>query len=103
MVNTISGNVSKLNNKTKAITLATGTWSGTVSPYKYTISDSNIIGNNTIVQISLPSSMTTEQRTAYKKAQIESGDVSAGKVVMYAYGTKPSINIPITLSIGGGY
>lgn len=102
-VNTISGNVSKLNNKTKAITLTTGTWSGTAAPYKYVISDLNIIGNNTIVQISLPSSMTTEQRTAYKKAQIESGDVSAGKVVMYAYGTKPSINIPITLSIGGGY
>ena len=102
-VNTISGNVSKLNNKTKAITLATGTWSGTATPYKYTISDSNIIGSNTIVQISLPSSMTTSQRTAYKKAQIESGDVSAGKVVLYAYGTKPSENIPIVLSIGGGY
>ena len=102
-VNTISGNVSKLNNKTKAITLSTGTWSGTAAPYKYTISDTNIIGSNTIVQISLPSSMTTSQRTAYKKAQIESGDVSAGKVVLYAYGTKPSENIPIVLSIGGGY
>lgn len=55
------------------------------------------------MQISLPSTMSTEQRTAYKKAQIESGDVTAGNVIMYAYGTKPSINIPITLSIGGGY
>lgn len=83
--------------------MATGTWSGTSVPYKYTISDSNIIGSNTLVQLSLPSNMTADQRTAYKKAQIESGDVSAGKVVMYAYGTKPTINIPITLSIGGGY
>ena len=87
----------------KSVTLSTGTWSGTSAPYKYTISDSNIIGSNTIVQLSLPSSMTTSQRTAYRKAQIESGDVSAGKVVLYAYGTKPSENIPITLSIGGGY
>ena len=47
--------------------------------------------------------MTASQRTAYKKAQIESGDVSAGKVVLYAYGSKPSENIPIVLSIGGGY
>lgn len=47
--------------------------------------------------------MTTAQRSAYRKAQIESGDVSAGKLVLYAYGTKPSENIPIVLSIGGGY
>ena len=102
-MNAISGNVSKLNNKVKSITLTTGSWSGSAAPYKYTISDSNIIGGNTIVQLSLPSSMTTTQRIAYRKAQIESGDVSAGKVVLYAYGTKPSENIPITLSIGGGY
>lgn len=95
--------MSKLNNKVKPLTLVTGSWSGSSAPYKYTISDTNIIGSNTIVQLSLPSSMTTSQRTAYKKAQIESGDVSAGKVVLYAYGTKPSENIPITLSIGGGY
>ena len=102
-MNTISGNVSKLNNKVTSVTLATGTWSGTTAPYTYTISDSNIIGSNTIVQLSLPSSMTTSQRNAYRKAQIESGDVSAGKIILYAYGTKPSENIPIVLSIGGGY
>ena len=87
----------------KSVTLATGSWIGAAAPYKYTISDSNIIGGNTIVQLSLPSSMTTSQRIAYRKAQIESGDVSAGKLILYAYGTKPSENIPIVLSIGGGY
>ena len=102
-MNTISGNVSKLNNKVKSVTLSTGTWTGTTAPYKYTISDSNIIGSNTIVQLSLPSSMTANQRSAYRKAQIESGDVSTGKLILYAYGTKPSENIPIVLSIGGGY
>ena len=100
-VNTISGNVSKLNNKVKSVTLATGSWSGTAAPYKYIISDSNIIGSNTIVQLSLPSSMEAAQRIAYRKAQIESGDVSAGKLILYAFGSKPSENIPITLSIGG--
>ena len=87
----------------KSVTLATGSWIGEAAPFKYTISDSNIIGGNTIVQLSLPSSMTTSQRIAYRKAQIESGDVSAGKLILYAYGTKPSENIPIVLSIGGGY
>ena len=47
--------------------------------------------------------MTTSQRAAYRKAQIESGDVSAGKLILYAYGTKPSENIPVVLSIGGAY
>ena len=87
----------------KSVTLATGSWSETAAPYKYTISDSNIIGSNTIVQLSIPSNMTAAQRIAYRKAQIESGDVSAGKLILYAYGTKPSENIPIVLSIGGGY
>ena len=92
-----------MNNKVKSVTLSTGSWSGSSAPYKYTINDSNIIGSNTIVQLSLPSNMSTSQRTAYRKAQIESGDVSAGKIILYAYGTKPSENIPIVLSIGGGY
>ena len=78
-------------------------WIGDASPYTYTISDTDILASNTIVQLSLPSNMGSGQRTAYRKAQIESGDVSAGKVVLYAFGTKPADNIPITLSIGGGY
>ena len=47
--------------------------------------------------------MSSSQRMAYRNAQIESGDVSAGKIILYAYGTKPTENIPIALSIGGGY
>ena len=86
----------------KFVTLRAVTWSST-SPYKYIINDSNIIGSNTVVQLSLPSSMTNDQRTAYRKAQIESGDVSAGEIILYAYGTKPVTDIPIVLSIGGGY
>lgn len=83
------------------ITLTAANWAGTASPYTYTVSNSAIYTNRTIVQLSLPYDMTIEQRTAYKKAQIESGVVSSGKVVMYAYGTKPTIDFPITLSIGG--
>ena len=85
------------------MTLSISSWNGSSSPYTYTISDTNIIGDSTIVQLSLPSTMTSTQRTAYRKAQIESGDVSSGKIVLYAYGAKPSVDIPITLSIGGGY
>lgn len=85
------------------ITLNAANWAGSASPYTYTVSNSAIYTNRTIIQLSLPYNMTTAQRNAYKKAQIESGVVSTGKVVMYAYGTKPSINIPIMLSIGGAY
>ena len=102
-VSGLSGSVSRLNNKVKEVTLQASSWSGDSSPYTYTISDSNIIASNTIVQISLPSNMGSGQRDAYHKARIESGDVTAGKVVLYAFGTKPTDNIPITLSIGGGY
>ena len=102
-VSGLSGSIGKLNNKVKAITLQASSWVGDKSPYTYTISDSDIIASNTIVQISLPSNMGSGQRTAYRKAQIESGDVTSGKVVLYAFGTKPADDILITLSIGGGY
>ena len=85
------------------LTLSASGWSGSSAPYTYTINNSKIYSNKTVVLLSLPYNMTTEQRTAYKNAQIESGNVSTGKVILYAYGSKPSINIPIELSIGGGY
>ena len=85
------------------ITLTAANWAGSTSPYTYTVNNSNIYSNRTVVLLSLPYNMTADQRTAYKNAQIESGNVSAGKVILYAYGSKPSINIPIELSIGGGY
>ena len=92
-----------MNSNLSNITLNASGWTGSSAPYAYTISNSKIYNSNTNVMISLPYDMSTDQRTAYKSAQIESGTVSSGKVVLYAYGTKPTINIPITLSIGGGY
>ena len=92
-----------MNSNLVSVTLTTASWSGSSAPFTYTITDSKIYGSNTNVILSLPTSMTTDQRSAYKKAQIESGAVSSGKVILYAYGTKPTINIPIQLSIGGGY
>lgn len=92
-----------MNSNLANITLNAANWAGSTSPYTYTINNSNIYSNRTVVLLSLPCDMTADQRTAYKNAQIESGTVSAGKVILYAYGSKPSINIPIELSIGGGY
>ena len=102
-ITTNANNITKLNSNLVSVTLTTASWSGSSAPFTYTISNSKIYGSNTNVILSLPTSMTTDQRSAYKKAQIESGVVSSGKVVLYAYGVKPTINIPIQLSIGGGY
>ena len=92
-----------MNSNLVSVTLSAASWSGSSAPFTYTISNSKIYGSNTNVMLSLPYNMTDDQRSVYKKAQIESGVVSSGKVVVYAYGAKPSIDIPIQLSIGGGY
>lgn len=78
-------------------------WAGNSSPYAYTIKHSKIYSVNTNILLSLPFDLTEIQRTSYRKAQIESGVVSTGQVILYAYGSKPTTDIPITLSIGGGY
>ena len=96
-----SANLNKVKNKVVNVTLNANSWSGTASPFTYTVSNSDILSANTNVFLSLPYNLTSKQRYAYRKAQIESGVVSSGKVVLYAFGSKPSENIPITLSIGG--
>lgn len=83
--------------------LESAKWTGNSSPYAYTIKHSKIYSVNTNILLSLPFDLTEIQRTTYRKAQIESGVVSTGQVILYAYGSKPTIDIPITLSIGAGY
>ena len=53
--------------------------------------------------ISLPYNITDEQRNAFKSTKIESGVISSGNAVLYAFGKKPSIDIPVIFSIGGDY
>ena len=80
------------------ITLASGTWSGSSVPYTYTVSVTGVTATNDI-NIVLNSTDTTTAN-AWMDASVVAGTQTSGSITLYAYGKKPSTNIPITVLIG---
>ena len=100
-VNTISGNVSKLNPKTISLTLSANGWSGSSAPYSYKISNSSITATNILDLIINTNTQTLVD--ALSNYQISGYSQVAGAVTIYAWGEKPSINLSATLVVRGGY
>ena len=100
-VTTISNNVTKLNSKSISLTLLASNWSGSSTPYSYTISNSNITATNILDLIinantqALVDALSSYQITGYSQ--------STGKVIIYAWGEKPSVDLPATLVARGGF
>ena len=81
---------------TKNITLTAASWSSG----SYTISDSLITASS--IQEIIPSqSITADQYKALVKASIVATGQTAGAITIKAFGTVPSINIPITVIFRG--
>ena len=80
------------------LTLARGTWSGSSVPYKYTASVNGVTTGNDI-NIVLNSTDTTVANV-WMDASIITGTQATNSITLYAYGTKPSADIPITILIG---
>ena len=91
----------EINSKISDITLTTSGWSGTNAPYTYTVSNSNIVDNTESVEIAPNNSCTDAQLRSYMNCGFCGGTISAGKVVLKAFGKKPTINIPIVLIVRG--
>ena len=80
------------------ITLTSGTWSGSSVPYTYTVSVTGVTATNDI-NIVLNSTDTTIAN-AWMDASVVAGTQTRDSITLYAYGKKPSTNIPITVLIG---
>ena len=89
------------NSKLIDVTLNSGSWSGSEPPYTYTINNSSITDTNEAVEIAPNNSATDEQLIAYMACGLCGGTISAGKIVLKAFGSKPEINIPIVMIIRG--
>lgn len=80
------------------ITLDSSSWSGDSAPYTYTINLAGVTTTN-MVDVSLSSNATLAQAKAWAKTMVMNATQSTGQVVLKAYGKKPSINIPITVTV----
>ena len=82
----------------KNVTAPASGWSGSAAPYTNTISVVGVTADN-IVEVSLTNTATDAQVTACMDAQIAKATQAVGKITLYAYGEKPTVNLPITAII----
>ena len=85
-----------INSKTINITLSSSGWSG--NNYKINNSD---INSNSDIHIGFSTNITQTQLESFANAMIIGSSQTNGSFTLKCLGTKPTINIPITLTIGG--
>ena len=90
-----------MNSNLSNILLTTSGWNGSAAPYSYVIYNPKITTSNVLDLIinantqSLVDALGSYNISGYKQ--------EAGKLSIYAWGEKPSINIQATLVVRGGY
>lgn len=99
-INSMNTEINKIPSTVKEITLLASSWSNGL----YTISDSLIVvsGNYESTQEILPSrTITKEQLTALQVANFQDYSQSNGSLVIKAWGTVPTIDIPVRVIFRG--
>ena len=83
----------------KNVTAPASGWSGDTAPYTNTIVVVGVTQTN-IVEVSLDNSTATDdQVNACMDAQIAKATQANGSITLYAYGDKPSLDLPLTVII----
>lgn len=91
----------KANKSTVENTVLTANeWIGDIAPYTNSVSVIGVNADN-FIEVLAPSSITDEQYEAFSSANITKVTQSDGSITLYAYGTKPVIDLPITVIIRG--
>lgn len=96
----INNALASKSNKSTAInvTLSASSWSGSAAPYSYTISNSNITASN-MIEFVFPSGTAQSVVDMWGEAAIGRYSQSAGSIVLYANGTKPTAAMTVTMII----
>lgn len=85
--------------KSKQTTLVIGkTWAGSTAPYTQTLKVSDVT-EDSVVEISLPSTATTDEVTAFQKLMLQDGGQTEGSITLRAFGTKNTKDITINVII----
>lgn len=85
---------------TTEATLLASDWTGDSAPYSYNLSVTGVTATSN--QEYLPAlGITTEQLAALQAANIQDGGQSEGTVTLKAFGTKPTIDLPIRIILRG--
>jgi hypothetical protein len=80
-----------------SLTLASGSWSS-ATPSTQTLSATGVTASN-IVVVGFGSGITSAQYSAASAAKLACTAQAAGTITMTAFGTKPTVNIPLSVVI----
>ena len=86
-----------LNPNALSLTLASGSWSSATPPTQ-TVSATGVTASN-IVVVGFGSGITSAQYDAASKAKLACTAQGTGTITMTAFGTKPTVNIPISVAV----
>lgn len=105
-VDIFNANADKVDSALKVInttaTITAASWTGTSAPYSVDVSNASITGSaREIVGAYINPSATLAQMQAWNEAGFIGGTNTAGKITLKAIGKKPTIDIPISLTIRG--
>lgn len=95
-----NGNITLLISNSVSGTLATASWAGSSAPYTQTLTVTGL-GATQNGSISVAQSATADQRAAASKAKLSVTGQAAGSLTITADGTKPTIDIPVTVILLG--
>lgn len=98
------GNHTHSNYATKSTTnnqtLVATTWVGSTAPYTYTLSLTGVTTTN-IIEVIPQSTITATQEDSLALARISNGTQTTNSITLQAFGTKPTIDLPLTFIIRG--
>ena len=83
------------------LTLNSNDWDGYAAPYTYEINNSHIKKNSVCDLLFNPNYSGLVE--AISKYKIIGYDQYDGRILIYAWGEKPSMNLDATLIVRGGY
>lgn len=78
----------------------TTSWAGSNAPYTQSISVEGVTATS-IVELTLPTTITAAQVAAFQALNVQDGGQSAGIITLRAFGTKNTTAIPITIIVRG--
>lgn len=73
-------------------------WTGSAAPYTQTIAIADV-EENSVVEISLPSTATAAQVKAFQKLVLQDGGQTSGSITIRAFGTKNTVSIPVNVIV----
>ena len=93
----------EINSKIQNITLSSSGWSGSSAPFTYVIDLSSVgLTGNSQIDIGPGVAATNDQYNALLAASLCGGSISGNNLTIRAWGQKPTINIPITITVREG-